>query len=53
MAITLWRRREPFGFLTNFEREIDRWFGEDWFGLNRHCESYFTRYNGQYLDTGR
>jgi HSP20 family protein len=32
MAITLWRRREPFGFVTDFEREIDRWFGEDWFG---------------------
>ena len=32
MAITLLRRRDPFGMLSNFERDIDRWFGEDWFG---------------------
>lgn len=38
MAITLWRKREAFGFMTNFEREIGRWFGEDWFGLNRHWD---------------
>ena len=38
MAITLWRKREPFGFITDFEREIDRWFGEDWFGLNQYWD---------------
>jgi HSP20 family protein len=38
MAITLWRKREPFGFMTDFEREIDRWFGEDWFGLNKYWD---------------
>ena len=38
MAITLWRKREPFGFMTDFEREIDRWFGEDWFGLNQYWD---------------
>jgi HSP20 family protein len=32
MAITLYREREPFGWLRNFERDIDRWFGADWFG---------------------
>ena len=34
MAITLFRRKEPFGHLSNFETDIDRWFGEDWFGLD-------------------
>ena len=32
MAITLFRRTEPFGILRNFEGDINRWFGEDWFG---------------------
>lgn len=32
MAITLFRKKEPFGLLNNFESDIDRWFGEDWFG---------------------
>jgi HSP20 family protein len=34
MALTLWRKTEPFGFMTDFEREIDRWFGDDWFDID-------------------
>jgi HSP20 family protein len=34
MAITLFRRREPFGLLSNFETDIDRWFGENWFDID-------------------
>jgi HSP20 family protein len=42
MALTLMRRREPFGQLSNFERDIDRWFGADWFGLDARYESIFN-----------
>jgi HSP20 family protein len=34
MAIKLFRRSEPFSLLSNFESDIDRWFGEDWFGID-------------------
>ena len=41
MAITLFRRTEPFGILRNFERDINRWFGDDWFNL-RDVEGIWT-----------
>jgi HSP20 family protein len=47
MAITLWRKKEPFDLMTNFEQEIDRWFGEDWFGM----ESLRSNVFGDFLDS--
>ena len=42
MAITLFRRKEPFGLLSNFDRDIDRWFGEDWFGMDTMRSTIFN-----------
>lgn len=39
MAITLWSKREPFGFMSNLEGEINRWFGEDWFDMDMKGDS--------------
>jgi len=42
MAITLFRRKEPFGLLSNFDRDIDRWFGEDWFDMDTMRSTIFN-----------
>lgn len=44
MAITIFRRTEPFGLLRNFDRDIDCWFDEDWLGLDIRRNSVFSEF---------